>query len=168
MPFPTFWDFVRRSSSNIKGVMAISKFDLLFDLVTQLFDLWPTKTICLCVVVDYICGPSLVMIAQKLRPVSRKMWRFHLNMNIEGPLWRHAVTSSVTSSTSKVLFLGYFRTVFRYLMSKWTYLKYFEIFKMAAILRSGRSFKPEVVPEIDSYTKIGHVIPYLLRFCSTF
>ena len=34
MPFPTFWDFVRRSNSNIKGVMASSIFDLLFDLVT--------------------------------------------------------------------------------------------------------------------------------------
>ena len=42
---------------------------------------------------DYICGPSLVMIGQKLRPVSQKMWQFHLNMNIEGTLWRHAVTS---------------------------------------------------------------------------
>ena len=31
---PEFWDFVRRSSLNINGVMAISKFDLLFDLVT--------------------------------------------------------------------------------------------------------------------------------------
>ena len=39
MSFPTFWDFVRRSSSNIDGVMAISKFDLLLgsrDLV-----MWP-------------------------------------------------------------------------------------------------------------------------------
>ena len=39
---------------------------------------------------------------------------------------------------------------------------------MAAILRSGRTFKPEVAPEIESYTKIGHAIPYILRFCSTF
>ena len=39
---------------------------------------------------------------------------------------------------------------------------------MAAILRSGRSFKTEVVPEIESYTKIGHVISCVLRFCSTF
>ena len=137
MLFPTLWDFVRHSSSNIKGVMAISKFDLLCDLVTQLFDLWPTKTTWFCVVVDYICGQSLVMISQKLRPVSRKMWQFHLNMNTEDRLWRHAVTSSVTSSTSKVLFGGQFWTVFSYLMSKWNYLKYFEIFKMAAILRSG-------------------------------
>ena len=39
MLFPTCWAFVRRSSSNIKGVMAILKFDLFFlprDLV-----IWP-------------------------------------------------------------------------------------------------------------------------------
>ena len=39
--------------------------------------------------VDYICGLSLVIIGQKLWPVSRKMWQFHLNMNIEGTFWRH-------------------------------------------------------------------------------
>ena len=38
---------------------------------------------------------------------------------------------------------------------------------MAAILRSGRTFKPEVVPEVESYSKIGHATPYILRFCST-
>ena len=58
--------------------------------------------------------------------------------------------------------------IFSYLMSKWTYLKYFEIFKMAAILRSGRSFKPEVEPEVESYTKIGHAIFYMLSFWSMF
>ena len=40
---------------------------------------------------------------------------------------------------------------------------------MAAILRFGRaSLKPEVVPELESYTKIGHAIPYILRFRSKF
>ena len=101
MPFPTFWDFVRRSSFNINGVMAISKFDLLFDLVTSLWDLCPTKAIGFCVVADYICGPNLVMIGQKLRPVSQKMWQFHLNIKIEGTLWRHTVTLLVTSSLWK-------------------------------------------------------------------
>ena len=57
---------------------------------------------------------------------------------------------------------------FAYRMSKWIYLKYFEIFKIAAIVGFGRVFKPEVVTEVASYTKIGHVIPYILRFCSTF
>ena len=54
---------------------------------------------------------------------------------------------------------------FRYLMSKWTYLKYFEI---TAILWLGRVFKPEVVPKTESNSKIGHAIPYILRFCLMF
>ena len=35
---------------------------------------------------------------------------------------------------------------------------------MAAILRPRRVFKPEVVPEIESYIKIGHAVPYMLSF----
>ena len=92
----------RFKTGSCNGDMAISKFDLFCDLVTQLFDLWTTKTTWFCVLVDYICGQSLVMISQKLRPVSRKMWQYHLNMKIESQLWRHAVTSS----TSKIIFGG--------------------------------------------------------------
>ena len=57
---------------------------------------------------------------------------------------------------------------FAYLMSKWIYLKYSEMFKMAAIWGFGRVFKPEVVMEVESHSKIGHAIPYMLSFCSTF
>ena len=39
---------------------------------------------------------------------------------------------------------------------------------MAAILRSRRSFKPEVVPKFGFYIKIGHAHPYHISFCSTF
>ena len=40
---------------------------------------------------------------------------------------------------------------------------------MAAILRSRRYFKPEVAPEVESYTTIGHAIDYILTFvrCSS-
>ena len=38
---------------------------------------------------------------------------------------------------------------------------------MAAILRSERSFKPEVVPKVEAYLEIGHAIAYILSFCST-
>ena len=38
---------------------------------------------------------------------------------------------------------------------------------MAAILRFGRVFKPKVVPEVESYTQVGNVIPYILSFWST-
>ena len=54
--------------------------------------------------------------------------------------------------------------IFHYLMSKWTYPKYFEIFKMAAILGFERVFKREVVPEVKSYIEVGYVIPYILSF----
>ena len=39
---------------------------------------------------------------------------------------------------------------------------------MAAILRPERTFKPEVAPEFESYTKISHAILYILSFCVTF
>ena len=57
---------------------------------------------------------------------------------------------------------------FPYLMSKLIYLKYFEIFKIAAILGFGRVCKPEAVPDVEFNNKIGHAVPYILRFCSTF
>ena len=44
--------------------------------------------------------------------------------------------------------------LFAYLMSKWIYLKYSEIFKIAAILGFGCVFKPEVVTEVESNIKI--------------
>ena len=37
---------------------------------------------------------------------------------------------------------------------------------MAAMLMSGRTFKQEVVADIDSYIAIGHAIAYVLSFCS--
>ena len=45
--------------------MTISKFDLFCDLVTSYLTFDLNKTIGFCVVVDYICGRSLVMIGQK-------------------------------------------------------------------------------------------------------
>ena len=35
---------------------------------------------------------------------------------------------------------------------------------MAATLRSGQTFELEVVPEVETSTKIGHAIPYILIF----
>ena len=49
------------------------------------------------------------MIGETLRPVSRKMWQFHLNINIEGTFWRHAArTPDVISDVINIksTFLG--------------------------------------------------------------
>ena len=44
----------------------------------------------------------------------------------------------------------------------------FRNFQNRRHLGFGRVFKPEVVMEVESNIKIGHAIPHILRFCSTF
>ena len=61
------------------------------------------------------------MIGQKLRPVSRKMWQFYLNMNIEGTLWRHAVIGDVI--IIKIILVDDFHTIFLYLLSNWGHIE---------------------------------------------
>ena len=159
MPFPTFWDFVRRSSLNINGVMAISIFDLLFDLVTWLWDLCPTKAIGFCVVADYICGPSLVMIGQKLRPVSQTMWQFHLNMNIEATLWRHAVTSLVTSSLWKSFWWMIYMLSFYTCCQIEAILKTAKFFKLTKIWGPGELFHHKCHRKYVILTKMPRALP---------
>ena len=52
---------------------------------------------------------------------------------------------------------------FAHLTSKLIYLKYFEIFKIAAILGFGRVFKPEVVTEVESGYSSTEFHPFVLR-----
>ena len=89
---------------------------------------------------DYICGPSLVMIGQKLRPVSQKMWQFHLNMNIEGTLWRHAVTSLVTSSLWKSFWWMIYILSFYTCCQIEAILKTAKLFKLTKIWGPGELF----------------------------
>ena len=67
------------------------------------------------------------MISQKLRPVSQKMWQFHLNMNIEGTLWRHAVTSRCDVIGDviimKIILVDDLHTIFLNLLSNWGYFE---------------------------------------------
>ena len=58
--------------------------------------------------------------------------------------------------------------MFSYLMSKLTYLKYFEIFEMATILSSEQFIELKIVLEIEYNTTIGHAISHILSFCSRF
>ena len=125
MSSPAFWAFVLCSSSNINWVMAISIFDLLFDLVTYLFDLRPWNTTNFCTESRYICGWKIVEICQIVHYLCVKMCWFHLNMNIEGWFCRRGVTSLVTSSAWKYFFLDYLHTIVPYPMSNWGYLRKF-------------------------------------------
>ena len=64
------------------------------------------------------------MIGQKLRPVSQKIWQFHLNMNIEGT--RCDVIGDVI--IMKIILVDDLHTIFLYLLSNWGYIENCEIF----------------------------------------
>ena len=79
------------------------------------------------------------MIGQKLRPVSQKMWQFHLNMNIEDTLTsRCDVIGDVI--IMEIILVEDLHTVFLKLLSNWGYIENCEIFKTDENLRSGRTF----------------------------
>lgn len=63
--------FFPRCTIKIDGVTAILKFDLSFDPVSSLFDLWPTENIGFFSQPSFISGPSLVRICQSVRELSR-------------------------------------------------------------------------------------------------
>ena len=79
------------------------------------------------------------MIGKKLRPVSRKMWQFHLNMNI----W-HTLTSRCDVIGDiiimKIILRDDLHIIFLYLLSNWGYIENCEILKTDENLRSRRTF----------------------------
>ena len=67
----------------------------------------------------------------------------------------------------KKLFMAQFGTIFSYLKSNWSCVRYFKIFKMGAILSSRQNFSPEVIPEVEYTRKIAISISDILSFWST-
>ena len=59
---PTFWAFDRSSNPNIDGDISISKFDLLYDLVTSSMPSWTYIYILVVIISWYLCTGSLMMI----------------------------------------------------------------------------------------------------------
>ena len=169
MLFPTFWAFDRRCSSNINEVIAISKFGLLFNLMTYLFDLWYWNTTNFCTESRHICWWKIVKICQSVRDLCVKMW-FHLNMNIEGWFCRHGVTSLVMSSAWKYFFLDVCIRSFHIwceIEATFGNFKNLEIFKSDEILMSKRNFSSVVSLEIRYAMLIAMCITYILSFWST-
>ena len=129
MSLPTFWAFVRRSSSNIKGEMAISKFDLLFDLVTWLFDFWPTKSHRV-----LYCG-RLHMWTKFCDDWSKTATCIAENVTIsfEHEYRSHTLTSRCDAISDVIIMeitlVDDLHTIFLYLLSNWGYIENCEILK---------------------------------------
>ena len=102
---PTFWAFDRRSSSNIDGELSISKFDLLCDLMTSSMTSWICIYENVIIISWYWCRGSLMMISLLVFLVFMKNVISFIR-TIEGRIRDHPVTSSMTSSSWKILFLA--------------------------------------------------------------
>ena len=72
--------------------------------------------------------------------VTTKMFQFRLNMNIEGRLCRHSVTSSVTSSAWEIFFMHNVLMVFPFLMSNWSYIEQVTFLKKWRNFEVGANF----------------------------
>ena len=85
-------------------IYQFQKFDLFCDLVTSSMTSWICIHIIVVIIWWYICTGSLMMISLLVVQLSWKMLLFHSYRNIEGRLWGHLVTSSMTSSSWKSFF----------------------------------------------------------------
>ena len=113
----------------------------------------------------YICGRSLVMIGYKLRPVSRKKCQFHLNMDIEGQLWRTSRCDVISDVINiKSTFLGIISGDITISDVTINLYKIFRNFQNGRHFEVKANFEPEVVPEVESYIKIDNAIPYISSF----
>ena len=66
------------------------------------------------------------------------------------------------------IFLTQFGTIFLFLMSNWSCVQDFDIFKMAAVLSSRQIFLPELTAEVEYAAKIAMSICDILSIWSMF
>ena len=94
----SFW-----STLKLDGDISIWKFDLLCDLVTSSMTPWIRVYINVIVISWYLRTGGLIMISLLVFYIK---FLFHFQRNIEGRILSPPVTSSVTSSSWKILFMA--------------------------------------------------------------
>ena len=150
----TFWAFDRCSSSNINRPIPFQSFDLFWDPMTS--SMKHSTIVCkgIFTIQWYISTLSFKMISLFVLKLS---WKCYFSFNKE---YRETTLRSLFDViddviTMKIFCLAYFGMIFLFLMSNWSCVKYFDIFKTAAILSSQRFFLSEVTTEVECTTKIA-------------
>ena len=130
--------------------MSIWKFDLLCDLVTSSMTSWICIYINVVIISRYLCTGSFVMISFLVSSYHEKFIKEYRGPTLKPPC---DVIDDVM--VMKILFFAKFRTIFLYLRSDWSCVKYFKIFKMAAILSSRQNFYLKLYRK-DSHEHFRH------------
>ena len=92
------------------------------------------------------------------------MYQFHLNMNIEGRVCRHSVTSSETSSAWEIFFMHDLHMVFPFMMSNWSYTEQVKKFVKWQNFQVGRTFSSKVSSEGSYLNWIAKSTPEFWAF----
>ena len=129
-------------------IYQFQKFDLLCDLVTLSMTSWICIYINVVIISRNQCTGSFVMISLLVFLVVMKNVVISFIKEYRGPTLRPPCDVIDDVIIMKILFLAKFGTIFSYLRSDWSCVKYFKIFKMAAILSSRQTFLPEIIPEV--------------------
>ena len=108
-------------SLNINEVTMVQNFDTFLNMVTSSMKQLTIFSTGMVIQQWYIYTISLMIIPRIVLVLSRKMCQFNLNMNTEGRLCRHSVTSSLTSTVWEIFFKHNLHMVFPFLMSNWSY-----------------------------------------------
>ena len=166
MPFATFWDFVRWSSSNIS--YGHFKIWLTFwprDLVIWTLTYKNNRILC-CVRLHIWTKFSDDWSKTSTCIVE------NVTISFKYEYRRHTLTSRCDVIGDviimKIILVDDLHTIFRYLLSNWGYIENCEIFKTDENLRSGQTFSSYVSPEVRYVIWIASPISYILSFWSKF
>ena len=96
------------------------------------------------------------------------MCRFHLNMNIEGRVCRHSVTSSETSSAWEIFFMHNLHMVFPFMMPNCSYTEQVKKFEKWQNFEVGANFFVKIVIGSMLYQPDSQEHCCILSFWSTF
>ena len=96
------------------------------------------------------------------------MCLFHLNMNIEGRICRHSVTSSDTSSAWEIFFMHDLHMVFPFMMSNWSYTEQVKKFEKWRNFEVGANFFVKSVIGRKLSEPDSQENSWILSFWSTF
>ena len=166
LAFPTFWVFVRCSSTNIDGDLSVSKFDLLCGLVTSSTTSWICIYINKVIISWYLCTRSLMMISLLSFLVIMKNVVISFIKEYRGLTLRPPGDVIDDVIFTKKLFWhnlgrschiwGQIETVFN--ISKFSKRSHFEL--------ATNFFLPEVITEVEYTRKMAISISDILGFCS--
>ena len=108
-------------SSDINEVTPVENFDPFSNMVTSSMKQLTIFSADMVIQQWHIYTSSLMIIPWIFLELSWKMCLFNLNMNIEGRVCRHFVTSSEMSSAWEIFFMHNLHMVFPFMMSNWSY-----------------------------------------------